>query len=645
MTQTNWYQSIMNGFSLQDCITVTKIGVIANDLAVLSHSNSIVNVYIKDVCQIEDKTEYRVIYYFNTNLPKLIVSDSMDSLMNKITSLRTKNKVEESTPMNNENSRIPFPFYYLGIAEAVSKRSTCLSKRYGAVIVKDNSIKSTGYNGAPKGRKNCTEIGQCPRITNNIQRGTNYSTSCRSCLSKDTVIKLLNGKYKTIEELYNSKEDSFWVYAVDTKTGQIVPAKAKNVHPVKRVDSLIKITLDNGESFECTDDHLIMLRDGTYVEASKLSVGDSLMAMYYSFENADHEYIRNYNKKDHSGIGSTKRIPTHKLVYEFFNPPVPKGNVIHHVDFDSHNNEPDNLTNIGAGEHVSIHNNTPYRRAIAFGGEEGRKRSIEASRKAIREDEYLRVRLASRSRETMRDNWSNPIWREKQKIVQANNTKYIRNLYNQDPDIILKRRRSMVAKTISNLMWLMFCNHDNRKLTEENFNKIRKQYQQHNGRGNDLIPKLKTIYKYYDSFDEAIKAGRWYNHKVADIEIVEYDDYVYDMTVPKYHNFAIDLGDNSCVFVHNCHSEWNAIINASPEEMKDATLYLYGYDRVAKRIVKDANCCPICKRMIINAGIKDVVIADLDNGIGHPEVPYRYRTIKVADWIENDESLQANEGY
>lgn len=274
MTQTNWYQSIMNGFGLQDSITVTKIGVIANDLAVLSHSNSIVNVYIKDVCQIEDKTEYRVIYYFNANLPKLIVSDSMDSLMNKIVSLRTKNKVEESTPMNNENSRIPFPFYYLGIAEAVSKRSTCLSKRYGAVVVKDNVVRSTGFNGAPRGRKNCTDIGYCPRLANNIKRGTDYSTSCRSV-----------------------------------------------------------------------------------------------------------------------------------------------------------------------------------------------------------------------------------------------------------------------------------------------------------------------------------------------------------------------------------HGEMNAIINASPEELKDATLYLYGYDRAKNEMVKDANCCPICKRLIINAGIKDVVVADPDNGIGHPEVPYRYRTIKVADWIENDESLQANEGY
>lgn len=274
MTQTNWYQSIMNDFGLQDCIPVTKIGEITKDLVVLSHSNSNVNVYIKDVCQIEDKTEYRVIYYFNNSQPKLIVSDSMDSLMNKITSLRAKNKVEESTPMNNENSRIPFPFYYLGIAEAVSKRSTCLSKRYGAVVVKDNVVRSTGFNGAPKGRKNCTDIGYCPRLANNVKRGTDYSTSCRSV-----------------------------------------------------------------------------------------------------------------------------------------------------------------------------------------------------------------------------------------------------------------------------------------------------------------------------------------------------------------------------------HGEMNAIINASPEELKDATLYLYGYDRAKNEMVKDANCCPICKRLIINAGIKDVVVADPDNGIGHPEVPYRYRTIKVSDWIENDESLQANEGY
>ena len=286
MTQINYYQSIMNNFGLQDYIEVTQIGTIHEDISTLTQSKQI-HVPIKNVCQIEDCTKYRLIRYFNSKSPIIMVSDTMESIMNQIEILKNRNTAEENkTMVTEENNRIPFPFYYLGIAEAVSKRSTCLSKRYGAVVVKDNVVRSTGFNGAPRGRKNCTDIGYCPRLANNVKRGTDYSTSCRSCLSKDTVIKLLNGEYKTIEELYNSKEDSFWIYAIDAKTGQIVPAKAKNVHPVKRVDSLVKITLDNGEAFECTDDHLIMLRDGTYIEAGKLSIGDSLMAMYYSFENA-----------------------------------------------------------------------------------------------------------------------------------------------------------------------------------------------------------------------------------------------------------------------------------------------------------------------------------------------------------------------
>ena len=53
--------------------------------------------------------------------------------------------------------------YYLDIAETVAERSTCLRKKYGAIIVKNDSIVSTGYNGAPRGRKNCTDLGVCMR--------------------------------------------------------------------------------------------------------------------------------------------------------------------------------------------------------------------------------------------------------------------------------------------------------------------------------------------------------------------------------------------------------------------------------------------------------------------------------------------------
>ena len=69
--------------------------------------------------------------------------------------------------------------YYLDIAQTVSERSTCLRKRYGAIIVKNDSIISTGYNGAPRGRKNCTDLGICMRNKLNIPRGERYEL-CRS---------------------------------------------------------------------------------------------------------------------------------------------------------------------------------------------------------------------------------------------------------------------------------------------------------------------------------------------------------------------------------------------------------------------------------------------------------------------------------
>lgn len=69
--------------------------------------------------------------------------------------------------------------YYLDIAKSVSERSTCLKRHYGAVIVKDDEIIATGYNGAPRGRENCCDIGSCLRIKMGIPSGQRYEI-CRS---------------------------------------------------------------------------------------------------------------------------------------------------------------------------------------------------------------------------------------------------------------------------------------------------------------------------------------------------------------------------------------------------------------------------------------------------------------------------------
>ena len=64
--------------------------------------------------------------------------------------------------------------YYLDMAESALERSTCLRRKWGAVIVKDDEIISTGYNGAPRGRKNCIDLGSCIREDLNIPRGERY---------------------------------------------------------------------------------------------------------------------------------------------------------------------------------------------------------------------------------------------------------------------------------------------------------------------------------------------------------------------------------------------------------------------------------------------------------------------------------------
>ena len=75
--------------------------------------------------------------------------------------------------------RISKENYYLDIAETVLERATCLRRVYGAIIVKNDEIISTGYNGAPRGRANCVDMGYCSREAMRVPRGERYEL-CRS---------------------------------------------------------------------------------------------------------------------------------------------------------------------------------------------------------------------------------------------------------------------------------------------------------------------------------------------------------------------------------------------------------------------------------------------------------------------------------
>ena len=78
-----------------------------------------------------------------------------------------------------EGKRISKIDTYLNCAETFAYRSTCIKRKYGAVIVKDDVVISTGYNGSPRGFDNCCDIGKCPRIERDMHQGDGYGI-CRA---------------------------------------------------------------------------------------------------------------------------------------------------------------------------------------------------------------------------------------------------------------------------------------------------------------------------------------------------------------------------------------------------------------------------------------------------------------------------------
>ena len=112
-------------------------------------------------------------------------------------------------------SRVSKHNYYLDIAQTVAERATCLRKKFGAIIVKDDVIVSTGYNGAPRGRQNCSDLNYCMRDKLNIPRGERYEL-CRSVHAEANAIIAA-----ARERMLGS---TIYMVCVDAKTGELVPA-------------------------------------------------------------------------------------------------------------------------------------------------------------------------------------------------------------------------------------------------------------------------------------------------------------------------------------------------------------------------------------------------------------------------------------
>ena len=110
--------------------------------------------------------------------------------------------------------RIDKENYYLDIAQTVLERSTCLRRCYGAIIVQHDEIISTGYNGAPRGRKNCADLNFCTRMKMNIPSGERYEL-CRSVHAEANCIISAARK--------DTLDSTLYMACRDPQTGELIP--------------------------------------------------------------------------------------------------------------------------------------------------------------------------------------------------------------------------------------------------------------------------------------------------------------------------------------------------------------------------------------------------------------------------------------
>lgn len=175
----------------------------------------------------------------------------------------------------------------------------------------------------------------------------------KQCLIGSTRIRLLDGTSKTINELiydYNNRIPN-WVYTFNETTKRIEPKLIKNVWQTGYRKDLYKITLDNGESVVCTSNHPFMLRNGTYLEAENLQVGQSLMPLYTKISNKGLNGYRMYFEPIEGRWHYEHTMFNFDRQHNYI-----KGTVVHHANYNKLDNRPINLQYITKSKHRWIHN-------------------------------------------------------------------------------------------------------------------------------------------------------------------------------------------------------------------------------------------------------------------------------------------------
>lgn len=433
------------------------------------------------------------------------------------------------------------------------------------------------------------------------------------CFTEDTKIKLVDGRSLTIKELLLEQQyKDNYVYTFNETKKIIEPKRIRKVFQTKITKDLVKVTLDNGETITCTPNHRFMLRDGSYEEIQNIQPGTALMPLYTKYpEEGNLKGYRMYYEPMEGKWYFEHRRFCKNIIHK-------RGYIVHHCNYNKHDNRPKNLDCITKSKHTRIHNNNTldynkiaeserkfnekykdtkwYKEYHKKQGETLSKRNHEKNKDKIEKQRIRNEQINKLAKELFNiENYNNLSINEKCSI----GVKIARHLDSTIQERISKAlsnnhklgRYKNAHKACSDRMWITNGEESRYILKTESIpegfykgRKIKhtKEYSGHNNVNRESISKnisernKNRIWitngidnKFYDKNKElpdGYYAGRtrkrnnyeYKNHKVVSIEKIIKPCRVYDLEIEDNHNFALDAG----VIVHNSKDLLDSLVGA-----------------------------------------------------------------------------------
>ena len=346
------------------------------------------------------------------------------------------------------------------------------------------------------------------------------------CVSGETLIPTANGTHK-IRDLVGQNP---WIYSYDLISDKVVAKQAKWVAKTGHKKT-ITIKTDKGLILTLTPDHLVLMRDGRYVEAGQLKIGQRIMPLQRRKSRKEVVVSTKLGDKSLPEIYK-EEIPLHKFFYKNYFGLIEAGD-IHHIDGNHFNNSPENLTLLSRPQHSRTHS-----RINAF---------TQFNTNATKEQ---RTKAAFAGAKGFLEKWNSNNQEFKNRVTQK-----ARN----DNPMNSKENRVKNSKqlAISSAYKLINAGYEvdspeawDKALFDNRITKAKEVY----GIGlTNLVPRSNKINVLFESFDNFTLEIGLQNHKIVDItEGAEID--VYDMEIPDTHNFAVTSGDKDSdggIFIHN----------------------------------------------------------------------------------------------